>query len=139
MLGFFQRLLNPGQRNAQPASTTPSQTEIDPNAPFIVSMHEDRVVVHLPNGKREEVEWSKLEKIVVRNTNEGTWANDSWLILIGTKKSKQGCVVPRRADNFSALLERVQALPGFDLDTCQRVMAETSPDAVCWERGKATA
>ena len=139
MMTFLQRLFGAGRHRptAQPGSE--AERPLDPDAPFIASLHDDRVVVHLPNGKREEVEWAKLETVVARHMDEGAWANDGWLILVGTKKSRQGCVVPSRAENFAALLERVQALPGFDTEACARTLAAPGPDAVCWQRGKSPA
>ncbi|TMS56471.1 hypothetical protein MW7_015375 [Imbroritus primus] len=141
MLSFLQRLFGAGRRDSQTTSGTAGSADaaVDPNAPFIASLHDDRVVVHLPNGKREEVEWDKLETVVVRHMNEGSWADESWLILVGTKKSRQGCVVPAHAENFAALLERVRALPGFDTEACERTLATPGPDTVCWERGKSSA
>lgn len=141
MMGFLQRLFGAGARGSRQSANGRQHNEqaVDPNAPFIASLHEDRVVVHLPNGKREEVEWDKLETVVARHNNEGTWANDSWLILVGTKKSRQGCVVPSRAENFQALLTRVKALPGFDQEACTKTLAEPGPDVVCWSRGKTSA
>lgn len=139
MMGFLQRLFGASERSSQTAAETQGDAPVDPNAPFIASLHDDRVVVHLPNGKREEVEWNKLETVVVRHMNEGSWADESWLILIGTKKSRQGCVVPSHAENFAALLDRVRALPGFDTEACERTLTAPGPDAVCWERAKSVA
>lgn len=147
MFQIFQRLFGANSGNSNGSSrNNRSNDHRNTNAatpapaldtPFIATLHEDRVVVHLPNGTREEVEWKNLESVIVRNSDKGTWANDTWLILIGTKKSRQGCVVPTTAENYDALLEHVRAMLGFDNDAFARAMTESgSEDFVCWQRSK---
>jgi hypothetical protein len=56
-----------------------------------------------------------------------------FFILVGRKGS--GCVVPQGAPESSPLLERLQRLPGFDIEVFMRAMA-SAEDArfVCWRR-----
>lgn len=138
MTGWLRRLLGGGadtRADAAPAA--------EPAQPFIVNLFDDRVVVHRPDGAREEVEWQRLSRVVVRVTNRGPWAGKAWLILIGDEGAdgrQQGCVAPLDAMNHEALVERLAALPGFErapLDRASRA-ARTGghrDDALCWQRG----
>jgi hypothetical protein len=98
------------------------------------------VVVHRPDGQREELEWDVLERVVVRVSDRAPWTGTAWLILAGAADSGKGCVVPLNAANHAALLERLQALPGFNqqkLDNALRDAAagKSRSDAICWKSG----
>lgn len=134
MIGWLRRLL-PGQGNTRAAAAHPR----DPSEPFIINLYDDRVVVHRPDGQREELAWDTLERVVVRVSNREPWAGSAWLILVGAPHSGQGCVVPADAANYAELLEHLRALPGFNqqkLDNAMRDAAagKSRTDAICWKR-----
>lgn len=135
MIGWLRRIF-PGQDTAG----SNAGTRHDPSDPFIINLYDDRVVVHRPDGQREEVAWDILERVVVRVSNRAPWAGNAWLILIGAEDSGQGCVVPLDAANHAELVERLRALPGFNqqkLDNALRDAAagKSRSDAICWKRG----
>ncbi|SOZ15190.1 conserved hypothetical protein [Cupriavidus taiwanensis] len=136
MISWLRRIL-PGQ---DARDQTGSARRPDPSEPFIVNLYDDRVVVHRPDGQREELAWNVLERVVVRVSDRAPWAGRAWLILIGAPDSGQGCVVPFDAANHAALLEQLRALPGFNqqkLDNALRDAAagKSRSDAICWKRG----
>ncbi len=117
---------------------------VDPNVPFVVNLYDDRVVVHRPDGQREELAWDALEKVVVRVSDRAPWVGTAWLILAGDAASQQGCVVPMTAANHEALVQRLQELPGFHqqkLDNAMRDAAagKSRTDANLWKRSEAEA
>jgi hypothetical protein len=134
MTGWLRKLF-PAGRNA-PAQ----EKQAAPTGPFVVNLHEDRLVVHRPDGKREEVSWQGLQRVIVRVAARGPWAGAPWLILVGA--SGQGCVVPldaAKAVNPEALLAHVQTLAGFDAGELADALQDaadgkTRPDAVLWQR-----
>ncbi|UDM49958.1 hypothetical protein [Cupriavidus sp. MP-37] len=137
MIGWLRRIL-PGQSGAR--GQAGSARRPDPSEPFIVNLYDDRVVVHRPDGQREELAWNVLERVVVRVSDRAPWAGKAWLILIGAPDSGQGCVVPFDAANHAALLQQLGALPGFNqqkLDNALRDAAagKSRSDAICWKRG----
>lgn len=137
MIGWLRRIF-PGQARAGSNAGNPRRP--DPSEPFIINLFDDRVVVHRPDGQREELAWDALERVVVRVSDRTPWAGTAWLILIGTPDSGQGCVVPLDAANHAALVERLRALPGFNdqkLDNALRDAAagKSRSDAICWKRG----
>ncbi|NUO88814.1 MAG: hypothetical protein HOQ33_17345 [Cupriavidus sp.] len=137
MISWLRRIL-PGQGGARDHAA--SARRPDPSEPFIVNLYDDRVVVHRPDGQREELAWNVLERVVVRVSDRAPWAGRAWLILIGAPDSGQGCVVPSDAANHAALLEQLRALPGFNqqkLDNALRDAAagKSRSDAICWKRG----
>jgi hypothetical protein len=117
---------------------------VDPNQPFVVNLYDDRLVVHRPDGQREELAWDALERVVVRVSDRAPWAGTPWLILAGDAQSQQGCVVPMTAANHDALVQRLRQLPGFHqqkLDNAMRDAAagKARTDANLWKRGQTAA
>ncbi|WP_427312545.1 hypothetical protein [Cupriavidus sp. H39] len=136
MISWLRRIL-PGQAGA--GNQAGSARRPDPTEPFIINLYDDRVVVHRPDGQREEVAWDVLERVVVRVSDRAPWAGTAWMILIGEPGSGQGCVVPLDAANHAALLQQLRALPGFNdqkLDNALRDAAagKSRSDAICWKR-----
>ncbi|MCY0857753.1 hypothetical protein [Cupriavidus sp. D39] len=138
MISWLRKILPTGNR-AQ-ASRARS---VDPGQPFVVNLYDDRLVVHRPDGQREELEWDVIERVVVRVSNREPWAGKAWLILVGDPKSNgtpRGCVVPLDAANHAALLERLQAFPGFNQQKLDNALSDAAAgkhrtDANCWRRG----
>ena len=85
MTGWLRKILGGGADARADAAPTAVAAE-----PFIVNLFDDRVVVHRPDGQREEVEWQRLSRVVVRATNRGPWAGKAWLILIGDEGDEVG-------------------------------------------------
>ncbi|MGN5478819.1 hypothetical protein ACTMU2_22985 [Cupriavidus basilensis] len=111
MIGWLRRLF---PRNAGAPHNAPMKRHVDPAEPFVINLYDDRVVVHRPDGQREEVMWDTLERVVVRVSNAAPWAGKAWLILVGAPDSGQGCVTPMDAANYGELLARVQSPAGFN-------------------------
>ncbi|MCD9122867.1 hypothetical protein [Cupriavidus sp. UGS-1] len=140
MVSWLRKLFGSADNNA-----TASRTQTEPEQPFIVNLFDDRVVVHRPDGQREELEWRALERVVARVSRRAPWTGRAWLILVGEERPdgrQQGCVTPLDAVNHEALLSRLRALPGFDqalLDNALRDArnGRTREDVVCWQRGDA--
>ena len=101
---------------------------------FVVEVTGAGVTCCRPGGPTESVEWDDLQKVFIRTTDEGPFAPDVFWILAGRKG---GCVVPQGATGEDVLLERLQALPGFDNEALIKAMASTSnQDFVCWQRSE---
>ncbi|KWR87326.1 hypothetical protein [Cupriavidus sp. IDO] len=135
MIRWLRRILPGGSQSGN----APARRH-DPSEPFVVNLYDDRVVVHRPDGQREELEWDVLKRVVVRVSDRAPWTGTAWLILAGAADSAKGCVVPLNAANHAALLERLQALPDFNqqkLDNALRDAAagKSRSDAICWKRG----
>jgi len=137
MVSWLRKLFGGADGNA-----TASRTQAEPEQPFIVNLFDDRLVVHRPDGQREELEWQALERVVARVSRRAPWTGKAWLILVGEERPdgrQQGCVTPLDAVNHEALLARLRALPGFDqalLDNALRDArnGRTREDVVCWQR-----
>lgn len=140
MIGWLRKIF-PGAGSASADTKAREHT-----GPFIVNLFDDdNVVVHRPDGQREELALDRLDRVVVRVSNREPWAGPAWLILAGIvddEGHQQGCVVPLDAMNHEALLARLQALPGFSqqkLDNALRDarMGKSRSDAILWKRGAA--
>ncbi len=126
-------------RNIRIPASPQQRGEVVPGEPFVINLYDDRLVVHRPDGQREELAWDALERVIVRVSDRAPWAGPAWLILAGDAESKQGCVAPLDAANGDALVAHLQALPGFHqqkLDNALRDAAagKSRTDAVLWKR-----
>lgn len=124
------RALDPAIHSDRHAS--PSRARLEPEGRFIVRVSDAGVVCERPDGKVEQVAWAVLQKVEVVTTDDGPFAPDVFWVLHG---AAGGCAVPQGATGESELLQRLQALPGFDNDAVIDAMASTSNRRfVCWRR-----
>ena len=87
-----------------------------------------------PDGRLEEVLWDDLVEVRILTTTEGPFAEDVFWLLVGAD-GINGVAVPGSAATDD-LLDRLQALPGFDNE--QMILAMGSADEaqfLCWRRG----
>ena len=87
-----------------------------------------------PDGRVEEVLWNDLVEVRIVTTSEGPFAEDVFWLLIGAD-GNNGVAVPGSAATGD-LLDRLQALPGFDHE--QMIVAMGSTDEaqfICWQHG----
>jgi hypothetical protein len=103
-----------------------------PERRFVVRVSDAEVVCERPEGKVEGVAWVDLQKVEVVTTADGPFSPDVFWVLHG---SDGGCVVPQGATGDSQLLERLQALPGFDNQAFIEAMSSTSDRRhLCWQK-----
>lgn len=122
-------------------SKVTSSMETDPEAmpagenredSWTVTITDARVSCARPGGMVESVEWDDLKEVVIVTNDEGPFAIDVMWLLIG---DESGCVVPLGVTGEDALIERLQALPGFDNEVMIEAMGSTNNRRfVCWER-----
>ena len=104
----------------------------EPESRFIVHITDAEVSCERPDGKTERVGWSDLQRVEVLTTNDGPMAPDVFWLLHGTDS---GCAVPQGAKGERDLLERLQALPGFDNAKLIKAMGSTRDRRfLCWQR-----
>lgn len=78
------------------------------------------------------IEFSELNRVAIRTTDEGPWAEDVyWRLVAGP----QECLVPHGAPGETELFERLLKLPGFNSQAMIAAMtcAENS-EFDCWAR-----
>ena len=87
-----------------------------------------------PEGGVEEVTWDDLTEVKIVTTAEGPFGEDVYWMLAGA--DGEGLAVPGESVT-DGLLDRFQALEGFDND--QMILAMSSTDEaqfVCWQRDR---
>jgi len=105
---------------------------LEPESRFIVRISDIEVACDRPDGKTERVGWSDLQRVEIVTTSDGPMAPDVFWVLHGTDT---GCAIPQGATGERALLERLQALPGFDNAQVIEAMGSTSDRRfLCWQR-----
>jgi hypothetical protein len=99
----------------------------------VVALDDTGVERRLGDGRVERVRWDELEEVVVVTTDDGPWSEDVFFLLGGPDGT--GCAVPQSDPVVSALLERLQKLPGFDNGALIRAMSSTGNARFpCWKR-----
>jgi hypothetical protein len=107
-----------------------------PESRFVVRVSDAEVRCERPDGKVERVGWTDLHKVEIVTTADGPRHPDVFWVLHGTDG---GCAIPQGATGDGELLERLQALPGFDHGAVIEAMTSTSARRfLCWERGGGT-
>ena len=82
----------------------------------------------------ETIAWVDLVEIGILTTDEGPFREDVYFLLIGPTCEK-GCAIPQGAGGSQKLVERLQALAGFDHEAVIRAMGCTSNARfVCWRK-----
>ncbi len=118
-------LFNFFRRRPPPPPTTPARA--------VVEFDEEAITCTRPGGLTERVRWADLGAVLIQTTGAGPGVDDLFWVLVG-RKAASGCVVPSEAVGCDRLLERLQALPGFDNEAvvlaCQCVEERTF---LCWE------
>jgi len=105
---------------------------LEPESRFIVRISDIEVACERPDGKTERVGWNDLQRVEILTTSEGPMVPDVFWLLHGTNG---GCAIPQGATGERALLERLQALPGFDNGQVIEAMGSTSDRRfLCWQR-----
>lgn len=96
-----------------------------------VGCDDEGVTLHRPEGP-ERLAWSELAEVEIVTTDDGPFADDVFWVLHGGGK---GLVVPQTAAGTDALLERLQALPGFRNEAVIQAMGSDGPGRfLCWRR-----
>lgn len=111
---------------------TPSN---NPEAQWTVTITDEGVSCTRPDGVTGSVAWDDLRVVVIETNDEGPFMMDVFWLLAGVDG---GCVVPQGATGGAALLERLQALPGFDNDAFIQAMGCTENQRfICWRKDAA--
>lgn len=98
-----------------------------------ISVDDTGVRRQLADGTEESVTWPELSAVVIRVMPQAPWQEDVFLMLAGTDGT--GAAVPSGDPAADALVERLQALPGFDNDKFVEAMTTDADEAyVVWQR-----
>jgi len=122
MLGFLKRLF--GRR-------PPPEPAWNPEAEFVVEVDPKGVRCRRPDGAEESVTWKDLRAVLLETNDSGPIGIDVIWILAG---SNSDCIVPMGATGESALIDALQALPGFDNEALIRATTSFENNRfLCWE------
>ena len=106
--------------------------DLEPERQFIVRISDTEVACERPDGKTERVGWDDLQRVEILTTSDGPMASDVFWLLHGTNG---GCAIPQGATGERALLERLQALPGFDnAQVIEAMGSATDRRFLCWQK-----
>jgi hypothetical protein len=103
-----------------------------PEQTVVVTITEQGVSCSRPDGAVESVAWDDLQGVIIETTDTGPFAPDVFWVLVG---EHGGCVIPQGATGEKELLNRLQALDGFDNEVLiQAMMSSENQRFLCWEK-----
>ncbi|HWB02622.1 MAG TPA: hypothetical protein VG796_06320 [Verrucomicrobiales bacterium] len=102
-------------------------------APTCTVRFDDRnIQCEYSDGRTERITWESLQEVLIRTLDAGLSFTDIFWVLMG---SSAQCIIPHGSEGDSALLERLQKLPGFNNDVFIAAMSSISDgEFVCWRR-----
>ncbi|MDV6011807.1 hypothetical protein [Haloechinothrix sp. LS1_15] len=97
-----------------------------------VAVDDTGVRRQLADGSEESVTWQDLSAVIIRVMPDSPWDEDVFLMLAGHDGT--GTAVPSSDPAADALIERLQALPGFDNERFIEAMTTEADEAyVVWK------
>lgn len=97
-----------------------------------VTVDDDGVRRTLADGTVEAVSWASLTSVVIRVMPDSPYQEDVFLMLVG--EDGKGTAIPSGDPAADALIERLQAMPGFDNERFIEAMTTDADQAyVVWE------
>lgn len=88
----------------------------------------------LSDGREEVVRWDEVTEVEVITTKVGVHRHDGVLLVLGGDEER-GCLVPSGLATGHGVIERVTALPGFDVRALVAAMEAAPPSrTTVWTR-----
>jgi hypothetical protein len=88
----------------------------------------------LADGREEAVRWDEVTEVEVITTKVGVHRHDGVLLVLGADEER-GCLVPSALATEHGVIERVSALPGFDVRALVGAMEQSPPSrTTVWVR-----
>ena len=103
-------------------------------ARWTVVAHAGAIIVTDDRGRISRVDHDDISAVLVQTDDAGPWGTDMWWIVLGAD-GRQACTYPQGATGGEAVLGRLMALDGFDLQGMADAMGSTG-DALfpLWRR-----
>jgi hypothetical protein len=109
------------------------QAALYPESEYVVTITDQGVSCQRPNGQLESVDWADLKVVLINTTDQGPLGAGVLWFLSG---EKGGCIIPQGVAGEYLLLERLQALDGFDNEALIKAMRSTENQSILWWRRK---
>ena len=118
-MGFFSMLF--GQKSVS-----------NPEDKYITTVTDKYVRVEHPRREPEEIQWQEINEIRLVITDEGPFAPDIWLLLIG---EINGCSIPHGSKGFDQVYDIVSKYDGFDFEKVGKSMTTAENEQfLLWTR-----
>jgi len=103
-----------------------------PEEEFNVTFTDDSVVVSHPERDTQVMRWDDILVIKLVNTDDGPFAPDVWLTLVG---ENQSCAIPQGAVGYDEVYDKVSKYPGFNFDNVIASMScVENAEFILWTR-----
>jgi len=102
---------------------------------WLIGLSDEIVSCATTDGRVESVAWDDLSLVAIVTTDDGPFSPDVFWVLKGEFSE---CAVPLSAVGADELLNRLQALPGFNNDAFIEAMSSIDNNRfICWRRDAA--
>jgi hypothetical protein len=114
------------------SSKCPGGQGLYPECLYVVSVSPTEIRVTHPTRPVETLALEQLAEVDLITNDSGPFGSDIWWLLLG-RAENTGCSFPCGASGEKAVLELVQALPGFNNEVFIQAMGSTSNARfTCW-------
>jgi len=97
-----------------------------------VRVDEQGLTARINGGPELRLEFQNLQRVTIRTTDEGPFAEDVFWILT---THNQVCIIPQSAEGQVELFDQLLKLPGFDCQAMIVAMSSTNnAEFECWTR-----
>ncbi|MCV9930002.1 hypothetical protein OIU83_20245 [Flavobacterium sp. LS1R49] len=104
----------------------------NPEDEYHITTTEESIKVEHPRRKTEEILWKDIEAIKLINTDEGPFAPDVWLALIG---KNSGCLIPQGSKGFERVYDIVSKYENFNFENFIYSMSSTdNEEFLLWRK-----
>jgi hypothetical protein len=103
-----------------------------PEDEYLITTTEEFIKVEHPRRETETILWKDIEAIKLINTDEGPFAPDIWLVLIG---KDSGCLIPQGSKGFETVYNIVSEYENFNFENFIESMSCTdNAEFLLWRK-----
>lgn len=104
----------------------------NPEDEYLITATEEFIKVEHPRRETETILWKDIEAIKLINTDEGPFAPDIWLVLIG---KDSGCLIPQGSKGFETVYNIVSEYENFNFENFIESMSCTdNAEFLLWRK-----
>jgi hypothetical protein len=104
----------------------------NPEDEYVTSITDESIKVEHPRRETETILWKDIEAIKLINTDEGPFAPDVWLVLIG---KNSGCLIPQGSKGFETVYNIVSEYENFNFENFIKSMSCTdNEEFLLWKK-----
>jgi hypothetical protein len=104
----------------------------NPEEEYIITITDESIKVEHLSRKTEVILWNDIEAIKLINTDDGPFAPDVWLALIG---KNTGCIIPQETKGFETVYDIISKYENFNFENfIESMSCTTNQEFLLWKK-----